>query len=303
MRVGVIGVGVMGEHHARIYSGMKSVELLGVVDADDRRAREIAGKYGAPKFADYRGLLDRKPDAVTIAVPTSGHVAIALDAIAAGVSVLVEKPIAATREEADRIIAAADAAGVTLMVGHIERFNPAVVALRESIRDAHLISLSMTRVGPIPPRVSDVGIIVDLGVHDIDLAHWLTGSEFEDVHAFRAVPESGREDTALMMFRMANGVLVQIMTNWLTPFKARRIQAAAREVLVEADLITQQVRLYRDYQPDGSYAVREVAVRIAEPLRAEIEAFLDSVSKRTAPPVTGRDGRRALDIALRALGK
>lgn len=302
IRAGVIGVGAMGEHHARVYSGMKNVSLVGVADVDADRVQSIATKFGSRAFTDYRALLDKRLDAVTIAVPTSGHLAVALETIQAGSSVLIEKPIAATREEADRIIAAAERARVTLMVGHIERFNPAVVALREAVQDSHLISLSMTRVGPIPPRVSDVGIIVDLGVHDIDLAHYLTGAEFDEVVAFRALPESGREDTALMMFRMANGVLVQIVTNWLTPYKTRRIQAAAREILVDADLVTQQVRVYRDYQLDGSYSVREVAVRMAEPLRVELEAFLGAVVERIPPPVTGQDGRRALDIALRARG-
>ena len=303
LRVGVIGVGAMGGHHARIYSEMKDVCFIGVADTDSDRAGNVAAKHGVPAFVDYRALLDQRPDAVTIAAPTSSHCAVALDAFAAGVSVLVEKPIAATREEAHQMIAAAERAGVVLMVGHVERFNPAVVALREAIQGSHLISLSMTRVGPLPPRISDVGIIVDLGVHDIDLAHYLTGAEFEEVVAFLAVPVSGREDTALMMFRMANGVLVQIVTNWLTPFKARRVQAAAREILVDADLVTQQVRAYSDYHADGSYAVREVAVRMAEPLRLELAAFLDAVAKGVAPPVTGHDGLRALDIALRAMSR
>jgi UDP-N-acetylglucosamine 3-dehydrogenase len=303
IRVAVIGVGTMGQHHARIYSDMKNVTLVGVADIQADRAQSVAGRFGSKAFKDSRTLFEQRPDAVSIAVPTSGHLAVAIDAIQAGCSVLLEKPIAATREEADQIIAAAEAAQVTLMVGHVERFNPAVLALRRSVKGSHLISLSMTRVGPIPPRVSDVGIIVDLGVHDIDLAHYLTGAEFSEVVAFRAVPQSGREDTALMMFRMANGVLVQIMTNWLTPYKTRRIQAAARELLVDADLITQQVRVYSDYQTDGAYAVREVAVRMAEPLRVELEAFVDAVARRVPPPVTGLDGRRALDIALRAMGE
>jgi predicted dehydrogenase len=300
LRVGVIGAGVMGALHARVYSEMKGVRLVGVADVDPRRAEDVAARHDTRPFADHCALFDTRLDAVSVCVPTSLHMEVTLQAIDRGVSVLVEKPIAATLEEADQIINAAQRAGIALMVGHIERFNPAVTALKQAIAGHHLISLSMTRVGPIPPRVSDVGIIVDLAVHDIDLAHYITGAEFDQVVAFTAVPQSGREDTALLLFRMASGVLVQIQANWLTPYKVRRIQAAAREILVDADLLSQQVRTFGGYQLDGSYTTRDVPVRMSEPLRAELEAFLDAVVGRAPPAVTGDDGRRALDVALRA---
>lgn len=303
LRVGVIGVGAMGVHHARVYSEMKEVSLVGVADADPLRAAEVASLLGTRAFDGHRALLDARLDAVTIAVPTTHHHAVALDAIAAGIGLLIEKPIAATVTEADEIIELAERGGVVLSVGHIERYNPAVTALRETIRNQRLISLGITRVGPVPPRITDVGITVDLGVHDIDLARYVTEAEVDEAVAFRAAPAHGRDDTALLMLRMSTGVLVQIMNNWLTPYKVRRIQAAARELLVDADMITQQVRAYSGYRADGSYTAREVPVRMAEPLRLELRAFLDAVARRVSPAVTGADGRQALDIALRLSGQ
>ena len=211
-------------------------------------------------------LLDLEVDAVTIAAPTHLHHDIALTCIARGVHVLVEKPIASSVDEGREIIAAARRAGVTLMVGHVERFNPAVEAIKEAIRDEDILSIAITRVGPFPPRMSNVGVVIDLAVHDIDLIRWFTDSEIVEVQPQLSSAVAEREDIALLQFRTASGVLAHINTNWLTPFKARNVTVATRGKYVMGDLLTRQVTECFGFQPDGSYSMRHLSVGHAEPL-------------------------------------
>ena len=187
-------------------------------------------------FEKLSELLKLGVDAVTIAAPTHLHLELALTCIAAGLHVLVEKPIASSVEEGRELIAAARRAGVTLMVGHVERFNPAVQAIKQTISGEDILSISITRVGPFPPRMSNVGVVIDLAVHDIDLIRWFTGSEIVDVQPQLSSAVAQREDIALLQFRTASGVLAQINTNWLTPFKARNVTVATRNKYVIGDL-------------------------------------------------------------------
>ncbi len=181
IRVGVVGVGVMGANHARVLSEFPGVELAGVADPDRKRAHFVGGTLGCPALASIEELLDRGVDAVTIAAPTHLHRDIALACIERGVHVLVEKPIASTVSEGEDIIKAARRAGLTLMIGHVERFNPAVQAIAEAIRSEYILSIAITRVGPFPPRMSNVGVVIDLAVHDIDLICWFTRSKIVEV--------------------------------------------------------------------------------------------------------------------------
>ncbi len=174
LRVGVVGVGVMGYNHARVLAEMPGVSLVGVADPDDKQADFVERSLGCAAVADVAELIALGVDALSIAAPTHLHRSIALTAIGHGVHVLVEKPIASTVEEGREIITAARRAGVTLMVGHVERFNPAVQAIKEAIREEDILSIAITRVGPFPPRMSNVGVVIDLAVHDIDLISWFT---------------------------------------------------------------------------------------------------------------------------------
>jgi UDP-N-acetylglucosamine 3-dehydrogenase len=167
LRVGVVGVGVMGSNHARVFAGLPDIELVGVADPDRKQADFVARTLGCAAVADVAKLLDMKLDAITIAAPTHLHRDIALACIARGVHVMVEKPIASSVEEGNEIISAARKAGLTLMVGHVERFNPAVEAIKDAIRSEDILSIAITRVGPFPPRMSNVGVVIDLAVHDI----------------------------------------------------------------------------------------------------------------------------------------
>jgi predicted dehydrogenase len=301
LRVGVIGVGVMGSNHARVLAGLPRIQLVGVADPDRQQGRFVAGALGTSAVDDVDALLPLGIDAVTIAAPTHLHHDIALTCIKRGIHVLVEKPIASNPEEGRRIVAAARRAGVTLMVGHVERFNPAVETIKEAIRGEEIFSIAITRVGPIPPRMSNVGVVIDLAVHDIDLIRWFTDSEIVDVQPLTANAVAEREDIALLQFRTTSGVLAQINTNWLTPFKARTVHVATRDKYVIGDLLTRQVTECFGFQPDGSYSMRHLSVGYTEPLRAELVAFFTAICSGGSPVVSGEEGVASLEIAMRCL--
>jgi hypothetical protein len=301
LRVGVIGAGVMGTNHGRVLSGLPGVTLVGIVDpllAHRTRATEM---IGSPTFAAIDELFAAGVDAVTIAAPTHLHHEVALACIARGIHVLVEKPIASTVQEGRDIVSAAQRAGVTLMVGHVERFNPAVAAIKQAIKDEDILSIAITRVGPFPPRMSNVGVVIDLAVHDIDLIRWFTESDIVDVQPQLSSAVAEREDIALLQFRTASGVLAHINTNWLTPFKARSVTVATRGKYVMGDLLTRQVTECFGFKPDGSYSMRHLPVGHDEPLRAELIAFVDAVRSGNTPAVTGDEGVASLEIAIQCL--
>src|SRR6186713_1635371 len=301
LRVGVVGVGVMGSNHARVFAGLPGPELVGVADPDRKQADFVARTLGCIAVADVNELLERDVDAITIAAPTHLHRDIALACIARGVHVMVEKPIASSVGGGREIINVARRAGVTLMVGHVERFNPAVEAIKEAIRGEDILSIAITRVGPFPPRMSNIGVVIDLAVHDIDLIRWFTDSEIVDVQPQVSSAVAEREDIALLQFRTASGVLAHINTNWLTPFKARNVTVATRGKYVMGDLLTRQVTECFGFKPDGSYSMRHLPVGHDEPLRAELIAFLDAVRTGNVPAVTGDEGVASLEIAIRCL--
>ncbi len=300
-RTGVIGVGKMGSNHARVYAEMPEADLVGVFDADRARAEACAERFGCRAFPTLNGFLHAGIEAVSVAAPTSLHHEVVLQALDAGIHVLVEKPIAATRPEAEAMIRAAERAGRKLMVGHIERFNPAVCALREAVRPDEIISINVVRVGPRPPRIKDAGVIIDMAVHDIDLVHFLTGSSVEEVYCVTSANFDLFEDTASILLRMTNGVGAQLTANWITPYKAREIQVITPTRLLRANLLTRHVQESSRYSgDDGSYLVRDVYVQHREPLLAQLQAFLDAVARDTPPAITGEDGLRVLDVAIRA---
>ncbi len=270
---------------------LPGVKLVGVADPDRKQRDFVSRALGCSAFSDVEALLAHGVDAVTIAAPTHLHQELALACIERGVHVLVEKPIAPSVEEGRAIIAAARHAGVTLMVGHVERFNPTVEAIKDAIRDEDILSIAITRVGPFPPRMSNVGVVIDLAVHDIDLIRWFTDSEIVEVQPQLSSAVAEREDIALLQFRTASGVLAHINTNWLTPFKARNVTVATRNKYIMGDLLTRQVTECFGFQPDGSYSMRHLSVGHAEPLRAELQAFVAAIRDGKEPAVTGEEGR------------
>src|ERR1700760_961632 len=301
LRVGVIGAGIMGSNHARVLAGLPGASLVGIVDPLAEHRTRATDLVGCRAFASLDELLNEGVDAVTIAAPTHLHHEIALACIGRNIHVMVEKPIASSVEEGHEIVAAARNAGVTLMVGHVERFNPAVAAIKQAISGEDILSIGITRVGPFPPRMSNVGVVIDLAVHDIDLIRWFTESDIVEVQPQLSSAVAEREDIALLQFRTESGVLAHINTNWLTPFKARNVTVATRGKYVMGDLLTRQVTECFGFKPDGSYSMRHLPVGHDETLRAEITAFINAVRDSKAPPVTGEQAVASLEIAIRCL--
>jgi predicted dehydrogenase len=291
----------MGANHARVLADLAEVKLVGIADSDPKQRAFVANALGCAGHADVEALIAGGVDAITIAAPTHLHRDLALTCIRHGVHILVEKPIASSVEEGRAIIAAAQRAGVTLMIGHVERFNPAVEAIKTAIRDEDILSIAITRVGPFPPRMSNVGVVIDLAVHDIDLIRWFTDSDIVEVQPQLSNAVAEREDIALLQFRTASGVLAHINTNWLTPFKARSVTVATRKKYIMGDLLTRQVTECFGFQPDGSYSMRHLSVGHAEPLRAELQAFISAIRLGEQPAVTGEEGVASLEIAIRCL--
>jgi len=300
MRVAVIGVGNMGYHHARIYSEFAKegkVELVGVSDANAYRAKEVAEKFGTRAFKDYRELLGFV-DAVSIAVPTPLHYEVAMDFIKAGVHVLVEKPIADSVEKAEEMIREAEKNGVVLMVGHVERFNPAVLKLKELISAGELgevITMSAKRVGPFNPNFSNTNVILDLAVHDIDVMSFLIDSKVREVYARARKIYGKADDYSLIMLSFENKVDGIVETNRLTPYKFRTLSIVSSKGALQLDYIEQKLLEYTMEKK------REIEVERKEPLKLEIQNFIESVLEDKKPLVDGYTGLRAIIIAFKAM--
>ncbi len=315
LKAAVIGVGAMGHNHARVYSEMPDVELVGVADSDGQVARAVAKRYGGCAYTDLNQLLDeKKPDLVTIAVPTGDHLDVASQVIQRKIHLLIEKPIAFDAEEGQQIIAAAEQAGVQLMIGHIERFNPAVIALKAHLAAGELgrvFQIDAHRQGPFPVRINDVGVVIDLAVHDLDVMRYITGAEVERVYAEteRRI-DSTREDLLTGLVRLSDGAIGTLTINWLTPTKIRELFVTGERGMFRVDYLTQDLYFFENATANGGdwetmrilrgvsegRMIRHVVAK-KEPLRAEQEAFLTSVQAHVPVPVTGLDGLKALELA------
>jgi len=298
IRVGVIGAGAMGKHHARIYSEMKEVELVGVADVDERRAAEVAAEYNTEAFTDCERLLKNDLDAVSIAVPTSLHKDIAFKAANYSVHMLIEKPIAESLSSADTIINAARRENLKLMIGHIERFNPAILKLKELISAGELgqvLSISCRRVGPYPPRIRDVGIIIDLAVHDIDAISYLYGKRAMNVYSIAGNSFHTKEDHASILLQYEDKKSGIVETNWLTPHKIRKLTITGTGGVAHADYLEQTLEIWKEGE------VRAVEIEKREPLKNELEHFLHLIVNGEEPSPSGEEGKYALEVALSAI--
>lgn len=295
-KVGVIGLGSMGKIHLRNYCEMPDVQVVGVMDLAQANLDEAKARFGVAGFTSLDDLLKLELDAVSISVPTVLHFEVGMKVIERGIALLLEKPLAATAAQGRELVDTARAKGVPLTVGHIERFNPAIQKLKELVAGS-LVSIEIERVGPFPARIQDVGVIRDLGSHDIDLLRYISGSEFESVNAVYSTTLAPHEDSAFIGARMKNGVLGHIKTNWLTPARSRKIRAACKDRFVEADLIAQQVREYGPFDAVAkTYTVKELPVMQREQMREELTQFLAAVRDKTPLPITGEDGLEVLRI-------
>jgi UDP-N-acetylglucosamine 3-dehydrogenase len=292
IKVGVVGVGAMGQNHVRLYSQMKC-KLVGVADANLGSARQIGRMYDIPYYADYREILG-KVDAVSIAVPTTLHHSIAMDFLESGVHCLVEKPISFSLEEAGEMIRAADKKQATLAIGHIEHFNPAVIRLKQIVDEGtlgKLLIISTRRVGPSVPRIRDVGIVIDSATHDIGVIRCLLGKNATSVFSRVGCLKHTKEDHAVIVLDFG-GTIASIEVNWLTPKKIRTLIATGSDGIACLDYIEQELFII------NSHGNTKIEVPKAEPLKLELEAFLKSVTEGSKPAVDGREGREILKLAL-----
>jgi UDP-N-acetylglucosamine 3-dehydrogenase len=316
INVAVIGAGSMGRNHARVYSELPGANLLAVVDTNPEIAAEVAHRYQARPYHDFNEMLAaEQPQAVSIAVPTALHTQVALEAMRAGADILIEKPIAATLQEGRQIISEAQRLNRRLMIGHIVRFNPAIQALKQKLDAGELgriFQIVCRRVGPFPARIRDVGVVVDLAPHDIDIMRYLTGLEPQRVYAeVEQRIHTEHEDLLLGLLRFPDGITGSLEINWLTPTKIREVLVLGERGLFKVDDLTQDLYFYENVQANGVFwstlqTIKGVSegrlVRYSlqryEPLRAELQAFLDAVQNDAPIPVSGQDGLAALRLAL-----
>ena len=317
LRAAVVGLGAMGANHARVYADIPGVELTAVADTDPARVEQATRGRTLRGYTDFTGLLEEeRPDLVSIAVPTRTHLDVALRVIERGVPLLVEKPLAATLDEGERLRDAARAAGLPLAVGHIERFNPAVIALKDRLRAGDLgrvLQVHARRVGPFPERVRDVGVVLDLAPHDIDVMRFVVGSEVQRVQAEteRRV-HTEHEDMLSGLVRFANGVVGVLDINWLTPTKIRELSVLGERGMFVVDYLARELTFFqndfeaRDQQ--GAWAARhlkgvsegprtQLKIDRREPLRVELEAFARAVREGTPPDVSPDDALAAMAVA------
>jgi len=316
IKVAVIGVGSMGRNHARVYGELPEAELVAVADADGQVADKVASQFGIKAYTNYQQMLEVEcPQAVSIAVPTALHEEAATAALKAGAHVLVEKPIAAMLEEGQRLIELAKRISRQLMVGHIVRFNPAMQALKQKLEDGELgriFQIFCRRAGPFPARIRDVGVVIDLAPHDVDVMRFLTGLD-----PIRVFAETERrihteyEDLLWGMLRFPDSVVGSLEINWLTPTKIREVLVLGERGLFRVDDLTQDLYFYENAQAYGNMwpalqtlkgvsegSMTRYALQRYEPLKAELQAFLRAVKEGAAVPVSGEDGLAALKIAL-----
>ncbi len=297
VRVGVVGLGGMGKNHARVYHEMEGVELVGVCDVNESLCNDIAATYKTTPYASYADLFAGGLDAVNLVVPTALHREVAEAAFAKGLDVLLEKPIAESVQAGKAITAAAEKAGVTLQIGHIERFNPAVRELKRRILEGEMgdiVSMTSKRVGPHNPRIRDVGVIVDLAVHDIDIMSDLIGKPVTKVYASAGTVTHPHEDFALIHLAFGNGASGVIDTNWLTPYKVRELTVVGTKGFAVVDY-AQAKLVFHDGTARTTY--HEPG---QEPLAQELEYFIDCVANDRKPEITGEVGVAALQAALAA---
>jgi predicted dehydrogenase len=294
----VIGVGHLGRHHARLLAAMPAVELVGVVDIAPGRAAEIAAAHGTAGHSDWRDVCGRV-DAVTIAVPTESHAEIAIGCIDAGAAVLVEKPLAFSVAEATRIVEAAARRGVACAVGHSERFNPAVTAALPHIVEPRFVEVH--RLGAFPDRSLDVDVIFDLMIHDLDLLLAAVGSEVVAIEAVGVNVLTAKTDIANARLRFASGCIANLTASRISRDRVRKARFFQRRSYVSIDFAAREVEVYRLVSGNGRPAIDGGRLEIApdEPLRRELEDFVEAVRAGRAPAVTGAAGREALVLATR----
>lgn len=308
VRIGVIGVGRMGRNHCRVLSGMRNVVLVGVADLNEQEGQQIAQQYETTFYREIDALL-AAVDAVVIATPTPAHFALAMRCLAQGVHILIEKPIAATVSEATQIVAAASASHLVVQVGHIERFNPTYIELKHVMEGMNVAAVNLRRLSPYVGSNTDVDVVLDLMIHDLDLLLDLMRTSPISMHAAGLTAFSGDVDHATVQFVFPSGPLCTVMVSRLTEHKVRTIEVTGLEAYVEGDLLNKSISLHRsmtgEYLNYNHHSIKyrqeslieRIHVPIAEPLLLELQHFMGCIMNNQAPLVSAADGLAALRLA------
>ena len=296
IRAAVIGVGYLGQFHAEKYSRLPEAKLVAVVDTDQSRCAELAEKHNTRAVFDYREILGQV-DAVSIVVPTFLHYKIAKDFLEQGVHVLLEKPVTTTIEEADDLIRIAAEKKVVLQAGHLERFNPAFIAAEGIIRNPRLVE--STRVAPFKPRGTDVNVVLDLMIHDIDLILAFVSSPIREIRAIGIPFVTDKEDIANARIEFENGCIANIIASRVSFNSERKMQIVQPDACISIDFQNRKLLVARkDETTLGNPAADEKTLEPGDAIMDEIRSFLHSIASGTPPKVTGKDGRKALEVAL-----
>jgi predicted dehydrogenase len=299
VRIAVVGAGEFGRHHARVLSRLPGAELAAVADVNRSRAEAVAAEFGCRAISDYQELAGHV-EAATVAAPTLLHAEIGAWLLEHGIDVLVEKPIAESLDSADRLLAAATRNGRILQVGHLERFNPVVEAASASARLP--LFFEVHRMSVFTPRSLDIDVVLDLMIHDIDIVLSLVASEIQQIQAVGLPVLSGRADIAQVRVQFENGCVANFTASRVSTEKIRKLRFFQPREYITLDYSRQDGAIFR-VGASNQIEYRPLAVEPAEPLEREMAAFVEAVEKRTAPRVSGEDGRRALAVGLRIVSE
>ena len=307
LRTGVIGVGSMGQNHARIYNEISN--LVAVADPNEEQGRRIAEKFGVNWHSDYKSML-KEVDAVTIAVPTKNHLEVAKAVIEAGLHLLVEKPLAGNLSDAKKIVKMSNKAGVTLAVGHVERYNSIISHAKECIQNrdwGKILTLSAKRFSNYPSRIHDVGVLFDLTIHDVDVISYLVDKEIKTVYATGGMAKNKKhEDYVNLVMKFDGGHIGLCETNWLTPMKVRELNITTTTGFINLNYLTQEIEVLSSkfgkidesnlYQPPMEVNKNKFTLDKKEPLKLELVDFLEAIMDQRTPKVSGEDGLRSVKI-------
>ncbi|TSA57455.1 gfo/Idh/MocA family oxidoreductase [bacterium] len=298
LKVAVIGTGVLGSVHAKIYSELENVELVGICDTDADKLASISKELGVEGFKDYRQLLG-KIEAASIVVPTKDHYKISKYFLESGTHLLIEKPITQTVEEADKLLNIAKSKNLTLAVGHVERFNAAIEAILKIKGDIKFVECH--RLGPFSPRIKDVGVVLDLMIHDIDILLWLIKSPIKSIEAVGVKVLTQHEDIANARIVFENRAVCNITASRVTEKAMRKIRMFQPNAYISLDYIQQDAVIYT--KKLGRIVSRQIDIKKEKPLQKEIASFLNCVQTGKRPLASGEEGKQALSVALEILKK
>lgn len=300
VRVGVVGVGHLGVHHARVYTEILGADLVGLVDIDEQRVQSVAENLGVPAYTDLdRFLEEARPDALSIVVPTSMHFEVSKKAMERGVHLLIEKPVTASTDEAGELLRIASDRDLILQVGHIERFNSAVQYVRNMVNDP--IYIQSRRMGPFSSRISDVGVILDLMIHDVDIILSIVNSEIEDISTMGRCVRTEHEDIASAQIKFKNGTIAHILVSRVSEKRMRTLEITEPERYLLVNYETQDLTLHHCVQQPGRGLVEVVEHPVfpkREPLKLELQDFVSCIKEGREPLVGLRDGKRALEVCV-----